>query len=167
MADPISSVGLGEMRISRDPNDVLIAFGLGSCLGIGMYDPVAKVGGMVHVVLPEQKSGADPNLAKFVDTGIPLLLENVIAAGAVRSRLIVRMGGGANMLSSPGLSGIFDIGSRNITKAHQVFKEMNIKLLIEEVGGQVGRTVRLYISDGRMTVRMMGTQERDLGVVKP
>jgi chemotaxis receptor (MCP) glutamine deamidase CheD len=77
------------------------------------------------------------------------------------------MGGGANMLTSPGLSGIFDIGSRNITKAHQIFKELNIKLHVEEVGGQVGRTVRLYISDGRMTVRMMGTQERDLGAVKP
>jgi chemotaxis protein CheD len=158
-------VGLGEMRISRDPNDVLIAFGLGSCLGIGMYDPVAKLGGMIHVVLPEQKSGNDANLAKFVDSGIPLLLENVIAIGGVQSRLIVRMGGGANMLTSPGLSGIFDIGSRNIAKAHQVFKELNIKLLKEEVGGQVGRTVRLYISDGRMTVRMMGSQERDLGAV--
>jgi chemotaxis protein CheD len=165
MSDPISSVGLGEMRISRDPNDVLIAFGLGSCLGIGMYDPVAKLGGMIHVVLPEQKSGNDANLAKFVDSGIPLLLANVIAIGGVQSRLIVRMGGGANMLTSPGLSGIFDIGSRNIAKAHQVFKELNIKLLKEEVGGQVGRTVRLYISDGRMTVRMMGSQERDLGAV--
>jgi chemotaxis protein CheD len=165
MSEPISSVGLGEMRISRDPNDVLIAFGLGSCLGIGMYDPVAKLGGMIHVVLPEQKSGTDSNLAKFVDSGIPLLMEGVLAIGGVRSRLIVRMGGGANMLTSPGLSGIFDIGSRNITKAHQVFKELNIKILKEEVGGQVGRTVRLYISDGRMTVRMMGSQERDLGAV--
>ena len=165
MSDTISSVGLGEMCVSRDPNDVLIAFGLGSCLGIGIYDPVAKLGGMIHVVLPEQKSGNDTNLAKFVDTGIPLLLGKVISVGGIQSRLIVRMGGGANMLTSPGLSGIFDIGTRNINKAHQVFKELNIKLLKEEVGGQVGRTVRLYIADGRMTVRMMGSQERDLGAV--
>jgi chemotaxis protein CheD len=165
MGVPMSSVGLGEMRISRDPNEVLIAFGLGSCLGIGMYDPVAKIGGMIHVVLPEQKSGNDANPAKFVDTGIPLLLGKVIAEGGVQSRLIVRMGGGANMLSSPGLSGIFDIGTRNINKAHQVLKELKITLVKEEVGGQVGRTVRLYIVDGRMTVRMMGSQERDLGVV--
>jgi chemotaxis protein CheD len=165
MSDPISSVGLGEMCISRNPNDVLIAFGLGSCLGIGMYDPVVKVGGMIHVVLPEQKSGNDPNLAKFVDTGIPLLLSKVISEGAVQSRLIVRMGGGANMLTSPGLSGIFDIGTRNIAKAHEIFKELNIKLVKEEVAGHVGRTVRLYIADGRMTVRMMGSQERDLGAV--
>jgi chemotaxis protein CheD len=165
MSDPMSSVGLGEMRISRDPDEVLIAFGLGSCLGVGMYDPVAKLGGLIHVVLPEQKSGNDSNLAKFVDTGIPLLLAKMLAEGAVQSRLIVRMGGGANMLTSPGLSGVFDIGSRNIGKAHDVFKELKIKLMVEEVGGHVGRTVRLYISDGRMTVRMMGAQERDLGAV--
>lgn len=165
MSDPMSSIGLGEMRVSRDPNEVLVAFGLGSCLGIGMYDPVSKVGGMIHVVLPEQKSGNDPNLAKFVDTGIPLLLGKVLAEGGVQSRIIVKMGGGANMLTSPGLSGIFDIGSRNINKAHEVLKELKIKLVVEEVGGHVGRTVRMYISDGRMTVRMMGSQERDLGAV--
>jgi chemotaxis protein CheD len=165
MEVPISSVGLGEFCVSRNADDVLIAFGLGSCLGIGMYDPVVKVGGLIHVVLPEQKSGNDNNLAKFVDTGIPLLLGKVIAEGGVQSRLVVRMGGGANMLTSPGLSGLFDIGTRNINKAHQVLKELNIKLSKEEVGGQVGRTVRMYISDGRMTVRMMGSQERDLGAV--
>ena len=165
MSEPMSSVGLGEMRVSKDPSEVLIAFGLGSCLGIGMYDPVAKVGGMIHVVLPEQKSGNDPNLGKFVDTGIPLLLQKVVAEGGIQSRLIVQMAGGANMLVSPGLSGIFEIGTRNITKATEVFKELKIKIQKEEVGGQVGRTVRLYISDGRMTVRMMGSQERDLGAV--
>jgi len=165
MSEPMSSVGLGEMRVSNDPSEVLIAFGLGSCLGIGMYDPVAKVGGMIHVVLPEQKSGNDPNIGKFVDTGIPLLLQKVVAKGGIQSRLIVRMAGGANMLVSPGLSGIFEIGTRNITKATEVFKELKIKIQKEEVGGQVGRTVRLYISDGRMTVRMMGAQERDLGAV--
>lgn len=165
MSGAMSSVGLGEYCVSRDPTDVLIAFGLGSCLGIGMYDPVAKVGGLIHVVLPEQKSGADPNAAKFVDTGIPLLLQKVIAEGALQSRLIIRMAGGANMLVSPGLSGTFDIGTRNIKRANEVFKALNLRLQKEEVGGQVGRTVRMYVADGRMTVRMMGSQERDLGAV--
>lgn len=159
----ISSIGLGEFHVSNDPHDVLVAFGLGSCLGIGMFDPVTRIGGLIHVVLPEHKVGNDPNNAKFVDTGIPLLLEKLVAAGAVQSRLVVRMAGGANMLVSPGLSGTFDIGTRNTSMAHQVLKKMNLKLQKEEVGGQVGRTVRLYIVDGRMTVRMMGSQERDLG----
>ncbi|GAP22538.1 chemotaxis protein CheD [Leptolinea tardivitalis] len=165
MSGAMSSVGLGELCISRDPTDVLIAFGLGSCLGIGMYDPVTRVGGLIHVVLPEQKAGNDPNTAKFVDTGIPLLLGKLVEAGAQQSRLIIRMAGGANMLVSPGLSGTFDIGTRNINMAHEVFKKLNLKLQKEEVGGQVGRTVRMYIADGRMTVRMMGSQERDLGAV--
>lgn len=165
MTGAMSSVGLGEYSVSHDPTDVLIAFGLGSCLGIGMYDPVAHVGGLIHVVLPEQKAGNDPNSAKFVDTGIPILLEKLVAQGADKNRLIIRMAGGANMLVSPGLSGTFDIGTRNISKAHEVFKQMNLKLQKEEVGGQVGRTVRMYIADGRMTVRMMGSQERDLGAV--
>jgi chemotaxis protein CheD len=69
------------------------------------------------------------------------------------------------MLVSPGLSGTFDIGTRNIAMAREIFKKMNLKLLKEEVGGQTGRTVRMYIADGRMTVRMMGSQERDLGAV--
>ncbi len=165
MTGSMSSVGLGEYCVSRDSSDVLIAFGLGSCLGIGMYDPVAHVGGLIHVVLPEQKAGNDPNSAKFVDTGIPLILDKVIAQGADKSRLIIRMAGGANMLTSPGLSGTFDIGTRNIAMAHEVFKKLNLKLKVEEVGGQVGRTVRMYVADGRMTVRMMGSQERDLGAV--
>lgn len=161
----MSSVGLGEFLISKDPQDVLIAFGLGSCLGVGMYDPVARIGGLIHVVLPEHKAGNDPNHAKFVDTGIPMLLKKLTDEGAVPSRIILKMAGGANMLVSPGLSGTFDIGTRNITMAHQVIEKLNLKLNREEVGGQVGRTVRLYIADGRMTVRMMGSQERDLGAV--
>jgi chemotaxis protein CheD len=165
MSASMSSVGLGEYCVSRDPTDVLIAFGLGSCLGIGMYDPVAKVGGLIHVVLPEQKAGNDSNPAKFVDSGIPILLKKVLSEGAVESRLIVRMAGGANMLVSPGLSGTFDIGTRNIQAARETLAKMKLKLQIEEVGGQVGRTVRLYVADGRMTVRMMGAQERNLGAV--
>jgi chemotaxis protein CheD len=165
MSGAMASVGLGELCISHDPQDVLIAFGLGSCLGIGMYDPIAKVGGLIHVVLPEHKSGTDPNDAKFVDSGIPLLLKKVISEGAMQSRIIIKMAGGANMLVSPGLSGTFDIGTRNISMARIVLKKMNLKLQTEEVGGQVGRTVRMYISSGRMTVRMMGSQERDLGAV--
>jgi chemotaxis protein CheD len=165
MNGAMSSVGLGEFLISKDPQDVLIAFGLGSCLGVGMYDPVARIGGLIHVVLPEHKAGNDPNHAKFVDTGIPMLLKKLTDEGAVPSRIILKMAGGANMLVSPGLSGTFDIGTRNITMAHQVIEKLNLKLNREEVGGQVGRTVRLYIADGRMTVRMMGSQERDLGAV--
>ncbi len=162
MGDNILSVGLGECKVSRISEEVIIAFGLGSCLGIGMYDPVLRIGGLLHAVLPENKDGKEPLSAKYVDSGIRYLLEQVTAAGAVRSRIIIRMAGGANMLTAPGLSNTFDIGTRNIQSARNTFKILGLKVLKEEVGGEIGRTVRLYISDGRMTIRMMGGKEREM-----
>ena len=162
MTDNMLSVGLGEIKVSRDPLDVLIAFGLGSCLGIGMFDPIARVSGLLHAVLPESKNGMDGSTAKYVDSGIRLLLKQVSDLGANQKRIIIRMAGGANMLTAPGLSNTFDIGTRNINSAHNTFTSMGLRLLKEEVGGEVGRTVRLYVADGRMTIRMMGGKERDL-----
>lgn len=156
------AVGLAEIKISNDPNDVLVAFGLGSCLGIGMYDPMLKLGGLLHAVLPKAGNHTEELSAKYVDTGIRLLLNQLTQLGALPARLKVRMVGGANILVAPSLSSTFDIGARNISAAYQVFKELGIKLISEEVGGQTGRTVRMYILDGRMTIRVMGGQEREV-----
>lgn len=156
------NIGLGEQVVSRDPQDVLVAYGLGSCLGIGMVDPVARVAGMVHVVLPEHPQGTESTSGKYVDTGISALLAEMIRAGADRRRLIIRMAGGANMLLAMTNTKIFDIGNRNIQAALKVFKALNIQLAGQEVGGNIGRTVRLYVADSRMTVRMVGQQEHDL-----
>jgi chemotaxis protein CheD len=156
------AVGLGEIKISRDPDDVLVAFGLGSCVGIGVYDPVAHVAGMLHAVLPKQNDANAPLTGKFVDTGIPLLLDEVVKAGGVRSRFKIKMAGGANIMGSPNVSTIFDIGNRNVESARAVFKNLGIRIEREEVGGHIGRTVRLYTSDGRMTFRVMGGKEVDL-----
>ena len=155
------SVGLGEIKISRDPNDVLVAFGLGSCVGIGMYDPITHIGGMLHAVLP-MANGKQDSLSKYADSGTLLLLDEMQKAGALKFRLIVRIAGGANMLSAPGMPTFFDIGTRNIESAHNILNKIGLKLSNEEVGGQIGRTVRLYIADGRMTVRTMGGQEKEL-----
>lgn len=155
------SVGLGEIKISSKPDDVLVAFGLGSCVGIGMYDPKIHIGGLLHAVLP-LSNGQDPPTPKYVDTGIQLLVDQLIKEGANRSRIITRMVGGANMLTAPGLSSTFDIGTRNINSAHTILNEIGFKIHNEEVGGQIGRTVRLYVVDGRMTLRVMGGQEREI-----
>jgi chemotaxis protein CheD len=156
------TVGLGEIHISTTPQDVLVAFGLGSCVGVGVYDPVAHVAGLLHAVLPEA-NGSEPPSAKYVNTGIPLLLEQVEKAGALRARLTVRMAGGANMLTAPGFTQSFDIGARNIAAAHAKLQQLGLRLAAEEVGGNVGRTVRLYSSDGKMTIRSMGNPEHPLG----
>ncbi len=155
------SVGLGEIKFSREPDDVLVAFGLGSCVGVGMYDPTLHIGGLLHAVLPVS-NGSDPPTPKYVDSGIELLIGQLLKQGAVLSRLVVKMVGGANMLTAPGLSNTFDIGTRNVNAARIVLKEKGLKIRTEEVGGQIGRTVRLYVVDGRMTIRVMGGQEREI-----
>lgn len=156
------AVGLGEVRVSRNPGDVLVAYGLGSCLGIGLYDPAARVAGLLHAVLPERVNGADPLTAKYVDSGIAGLLAQLKEAGAERGRLIVRFAGGANMLVAPGFKQTLNIGGRNLAAALAVFAQLNLKIKAQDVGGHAGRTVRLYVADGRMTVRMMGNQEREI-----
>ena len=156
------SIGLGEQVVTRSRDDILVAYGLGSCLGIGMFDPLRKIGGMLHAVLPERVNGNDPLRSKYVDSGIENLLEEMIKAGADRRNLIIRMAGGANMLLSTSLAKGFDIGTRNANIAFQTFDRLNLKLKSHEVGGNIGRTVRLYILTGRMTIRMIGGQERDI-----
>jgi len=157
-------VGLGEIKISNNSDDVLVAYGLGSCLGIAMYDPVIHLAGMLHAVLPT----CDPNIAnsdacvKYVCCGIDVMLQQIIGKGAIRNRIVVRMAGGANMLASSSFSDIMNIGQRNIESAHMKLNEMKFKITGEEVGGNIGRTVRFYVTEGRMAIRMMGGKERDV-----
>jgi chemotaxis protein CheD len=160
MANSIA-IGLAELKISRSPDDVLVAFGLGSCLGIGMYDPILKVGAMLHAVLPINSDGKAEQ-AKYVDSGIAMLLDLMLQSGALKNRIITKMAGGANMLNVSSLSRTFDIGNRNIDAARRTFEKTGIRLQSEEVGGKIGRTVRLYIANGRYTIRMMGEQEREI-----
>jgi chemotaxis protein CheD len=160
MANSIA-IGLAEVKLSRSPDDVLVAFGLGSCLGIGMYDPVLHYAGMLHAVLP-LNNDSRAEVSKYVDSGIELLLEMMLQNGAQKSRLITKMAGGANMLNVSSLSSTFDIGNRNIEAAKITFEKLGIRPRSEEVGGKIGRTVRLYVADGRYTIRMMGEQEREI-----
>ena len=152
-------VGLGEIAVSQNRDQILVAFGLGSCVGIGAYDPVKGVAGLLHAVLPEPLNGSDVESTKYVKNGIIKLFEQMEDLGAKKDRLIVRMAGGANMLTSPGLSKTFDIGTRNIAVAEKVLGEQKIKLISQSVGGNTGRTLRVYVSDGKMTIRMIGEKE--------
>jgi len=161
MQDSVA-VGLGECKISRNIDHVLVAYGLGSCVGIGMYDPQLRLAGLLHAVLPTSPNGVAERSAKYVTSGIEILLEEMIKAGAIPSRIIVRMAGGANMLTAPGFSKTFNIGTRNVETAHEVLKRLRLRLVSEEVGGTIGRTVRFYVCDGRMTIRTVGNQEREI-----
>jgi chemotaxis protein CheD len=164
MKDPIG-VGLGEQAVSRDPSDVLVAYGLGSCLGIVMIDPFSRISGLLHAVLPHWTNGMDPldpGSSKYVDSGIERLLATMQREGALRSRLVVRMAGGANMLIAPGMTTSFEIGTRNIETARATFQRLGITIKAQEVGGNVGRTVRVYVADNRMTIRAIGEKEKEI-----
>ena len=161
MDNPVS-VGLGEQIITQDENSVLVAYGLGSCVAVGIVDPVRKISGLIHCVLPEHMNGSIEQSPKYVDSGIEGLINAMVQAGADPRRLVVRMAGGANMLIPTNNGVKFDIGTRNVQTAHQVFDRLRIRLKGEQVGGNIGRTVRLYVRDGRMTVRMIGGKEQEL-----
>ncbi len=162
MAEQALPVGLGEIKVTGNPGEVLVAYGLGSCVGVGVYDPVAKVAGLLHAVLPQSLNGTESVPGKFVTTGVPKLIEEMEKAGALRSRLQVRIAGGANMLSAPGAKQSFNIGERNVAQTRVALDALRLKLLAEDVGGTVGRTVRLFAADGRMTVKALGSQEKAL-----
>ena len=162
MPDNTLAVGLGEIKVSRQPEDVLVAYGLGSCVGVGAYDPVARVAGLLHAVLPERTNGAEEFSPKFVDSGIPALLKELERAGAIRRRLIIRIAGGANMLLAPGFKQTFNIGDRNVAATRATLASLGLPIRGEAVGGQTGRTVRLLVSSGRMTVKVLGTGEIEL-----
>jgi len=150
------------LKISRNPDDVLVAYGLGSCVGIGMYDPTLRLAGLLHALLPTHPNGADGGSAKYVDSGVVALVVEMLRAGADRKRLIVRMAGGANMLTAPGFSQTLNIGARNVEAAYAVLEGLKFKIAGQEVGGNIGRTVRFYPANGRMTIRTVGNQEREI-----
>ena len=160
-----TNVGLGEQAVSRSPEDVLVAYGLGSCVGVVMTDPVSRVSGLLHAVLPRATDGmerTDTNPSKYVEGGIEGLIAALVKQGANKNRLIVRLIGGANMLVSSGLTRSFDIGTRNIEAARTTLNRLRMPIAVEEVGGHTGRTVRVYVADSRVTVRVIGEKEHEI-----
>ena len=154
-------VGLGEMAVTRQSDCVLVAYGLGSCVGVAVYDPVASVAGLLHAVLPRHRNG-DNNLTKFVDTGIPALVEAMERQGANARRMRWYLAGGAQMLKAPGFKGMFNIGRQNVEMAQQVLAQYGVRPAGVSVEGNVGRTLKLYAADGRVTVRFAGGEEQEL-----
>ncbi len=164
MADNVRSVSIGQIVVSRSVTDVLVAYGLGSCVAVSMYDPQRKIGGMLHALLPgtANKTDTPGNPSKFVDLGVPLLLDEVLKIGASREQLVVRICGGAHMLTAPGFKNTLNIGERNVETAREMIQSMGFTIQAEDTGGSSGRTAKLYIAAGDMTIRTMGQKERAL-----
>ena len=155
MGDVIK-VGMADLNIAKAPNS-LTTLGLGSCIGLTLYDPVAKVGGMVHYMLPDStKLKNNENIAKFGDTGIKELLRRVLAAGAVQRRIVAKIAGGARMFEVSGLSSVGNVGDRNAEQAKAILKELKIPLVAEDTGLNYGRTVILDCETGDFIIKAVG-----------
>ncbi|MEE8390222.1 MAG: chemotaxis protein CheD [Anaerolineae bacterium] len=160
MTENVRSVGIGEIVASDAPDDVLVAYGLGSCVAICLHDPVARVGGMLHALLPAVPNGNlnVGNPVKFVDLGTPLLLKALLELGARRTRLVAQLCGGAQALLAPGFEDddLLSIGERNVIAAETALRAAGLGIRTQATGGRIGRTVRLYIADGQVAVKSLG-----------
>ncbi|MFR4352150.1 MAG: chemotaxis protein CheD [Roseburia sp.] len=152
----VIKVGMADLNICRAP-DVITTLGLGSCIGLVLYDPTSKIGGMVHYMLPDStKVRNNTNIAKFGDTGIKELLRRVTAAGANRARMVAKIAGGARMFEVSGLSDVGNIGARNAEMAKIVLKQLGIRLVAEDTGLNYGRTVELHCETGEFYIKSVG-----------
>jgi chemotaxis protein CheD len=152
-------VQVSDARISTDPQAVLATYSLGSCIAVAIYDPAATVGGMIHYQLPEsamdsQRARQEPFM--FCDTGMDILIDNLIRYGANKSRMIVKIAGGAAMKTGP--KG-FDIGKRNFLVLRKVLWKHSLMLRGQDVGGDQPRNFFLYMEDGTVMVKSGGVHK--------
>jgi chemotaxis protein CheD len=155
-------IGMGEYSISSSTNTILTCIGLGSCIAICVYDRLAKVGGMVHVVLPCHDKMNDTNQARYADTAVPFLINEVVKNGGARNRLTVKISGGAQMTHASGLRDTFKTGERNLAEIKAALDREKITLAASNTGGTVGRTVKMYIDSGKVTVKTVGGEVNEL-----
>ncbi|MBN1764663.1 MAG: chemotaxis protein CheD [Sedimentisphaerales bacterium] len=149
-------VDISDARVSRDPNDVIVTYSLGSCIGAVLYDPVTKVGGMLHFQLPSarsdpEKSGRNP--AMYADSGLDYLIKKLISLGAEKKRLQVKIAGAAQMMND---AKMFQIGKRNYAAVRQYLWKNGMFIDAEDIGGKAARNMYLSLADGAVTVKCQG-----------
>lgn len=153
-------VAIGEHAVSADSGAVLVAYGIGSCVVVALHDPDIGISGMLHAALPLSNVRRGPSPGKYVDAGFDVLLHEMNQAGAQKQRLVVQIAGGSNLLTAAGFANILDIGRRNIAAAELVIAREGLRIAAAHVGGHGGRTVRLYVGSGKMTVQTLGQDEK-------
>lgn len=153
---------MGDLAVSNDPDAVLVTHSLGSCIGVLVFDPVVKVGGLLHLMLPE--SSLNPERAKrepgvFADTGLPILFRSAYQHGAKKGRMRVVVVGGSQVMDA---SGHFNIGKRNYAAVRKILWRNNVLVDKEDVGGNVNRTVGVLCATGEMWMKTNGGAQSPL-----
>ncbi|MCP4745055.1 MAG: chemotaxis protein CheD [Desulfobacteraceae bacterium] len=149
-------VGVSGMKVSNDPNDILSTYSLGSCIGVAIYDPYAKVAGMLHFMLPESSLDevkAKTNPYMFADTGIPMLFKAAYQLGAKKKRMRVVVAGGSNVLDR---NEFFNIGKRNDIAVRKIFHRNNVIMDYTDTGGSSNRTIKLAVKSGEIWIKVSG-----------
>lgn len=155
-------VGMADYKVGRMPSS-LISYGLGSCVGIALYDSVTRVGGLAHIMLPDStQARSNENPAKFADTALPLMLSDMIKLGAVKSRITAKIAGGAQMFTFANATDIMRVGERNTEAVKMMLRKIEIRLIAEDTGGNYGRTVELKLDNGIYRVKTIDKGEKEL-----
>jgi chemotaxis protein CheD len=149
-------VSISDLKVSMKVNDVLVTYAPGSCIGVTVYDPIAKVGGLLHYMLPESaidENKAEGNPEMFADTGIPLRFRICYSLGAEKKKIVAKVAGGASILND---ANYFRIGQKNITALRHIFWKNNIMIDAEDIGRNCNRTMRLDVNTGAVYIRTSG-----------
>jgi len=144
-------VSIADMKISSNPGEVLVTYSLGSCVAVSLYDPYKKIGGLIHIMLPDSsiEKSAEINPFKYVDLGIPVLYKEMFKLGCKRGTLITSVIGGSNVMDK---NKYFNIGERNYLAVRKILWRNNVIINKEDIGGSKSRTVRLFMDTGRVVV---------------
>lgn len=152
------TVGISDQKTVTVPY-TLITYALGSCVGICLYDPIKRIAGLAHVLLPESNiCPSERNIYKFADTAIEALVQSMVKQGCTRPRITAKIAGGANMFASAGKS----IGERNVEVVKRELMRLNIRLVAEDTGKNYGRTVDINPENGLVTIRSVGKAIKEL-----
>jgi chemotaxis protein CheD len=147
-------VGIAEMKVASAAGDEIVTYALGSCVGISVYDPVSKVGGLLHIMLPTGSIDAEKAIKSpymFADTGVPKFFQAVYSAGGAKERLIVKIAGGAATKGAAAL-GSMAIGQKNIAMVRKLFWQNSVMIKAQDVGGDAPRTMLLSLESGKVTI---------------
>ncbi len=149
--EQLININMAEFKVAKAPGTMRTV--LGSCVGVFLYDPHAKIGGLLHIMLPEHPSdGSAYNKAKFATSGIPLLIDQMMQAGAQKRNLICKICGGSKMFSGFSSNTNIDIGNRNQLATQQVLRDHGIKISASDLGGATGRKIMVDLSNGSIHI---------------
>lgn len=155
-------IGMAELDIIKKEG-ILTTLGLGSCVGISLYDKIEKVAGMAHIMLPDStKISHNENKAKFADTAVPLLILKMEKMGARKSNMIAKLAGGAQMFSFAEKDDTMQVGKRNVIASRKALKKEGIRIVAEDVEKNYGRTIELSAETGKLLVKSIGKEITEL-----